>query len=178
MARAFCTWRGSAYTVVACSPRASWTPRWSKIVPRPAGIGTTSRCWRAAMRLSGPARTTWSQTTRANVTPKARMKKTRRRRSRRLIRLPATASVPAQIDVHSLIGLRRHEAERVVRHVLDPAGRRGTREVRRKQCIVRTELRALAAQAVQAEVEPQDGNVHRHDSGQQRGHDHDPHHTV
>src|SRR5919201_1449183 len=85
------TWCGSAYTVVACSPTASWTPVRSYTAPRPAGTATCSRCCLAASRDSERAWTPWSHIARSSVAANATTKIVSSSRIRRFASFGLTA---------------------------------------------------------------------------------------
>src|SRR5438132_6340913 len=171
-ARGFRIWRGSAYTVVACSPSASWTPIESKIVPRPAGSTSVSRCCACASRPNDEARTAWIQAARASRSPNAATRRSNSSRMRRLTSF-GTKLPPGQIQVARVLRGRRDETH-AAGGDLDP--RRGgvARQLRLQRRVLRVQVRLLLAQPVEAHVQAQYGDVERDHPGEQDAEDDDP----
>src|SRR5436190_14036284 len=152
-------WRGSAKTVVACSPSASGVPSASKIVPRPPGSTTVAFVCACARFESEDARTVEIQAARASSTPKVKRMQRRRNRSREFT-TRATGSVPPEVEVARVRRRRRHQPELACR-LLDTRGGPRARHLRGERLVLRLELELLLLEPAHAHVHAQ----HRHVDG-------------
>src|SRR5687768_11562275 len=81
---------------------------------------------------------------------------------------------PSELDVGRILGLDLDEPELALCETLDPRGCGCARDLGTQPGDVGLQLRALATDLVEGEVQSQHGDVDRDDAGEQNGEKHDP----
>src|SRR5258708_19642683 len=166
------TWCGSAYTVVACSPRASGVPSWSKIVPRPAGRTMGVFVCDCAIDDSADARTVASHASRTSSTPNVRTMQRSRNRMREFA-TPPISLAGVEVEVARICPRRGPEAEAVC-HLLDPLRSACARELRRERRVLLLQLELLLIEPADVDVRTEHGDVHGDDASEQQREEQDP----